>query len=221
MKYHKILTRPCEGSLEFYCKALTGLQELQPIRQHLLQVRDLGEPATEVHEIQLALSAEAYLISAELRMPPPAPVLPSPRRKPESPRAPLPSSPKGVRPPVPSSPAETGDRLAQAKKVAVPAPSSPSETRDRPAQSAKTGTVPVANSPAQITDHMVQPHAAATPRDPNGLLLDFGVLRVRDAGCRTFVLANTGRHAVGFAFSARTQACTCSWDGLLCPADHL
>ena len=185
-------------------------------------MRDLGEPATEVHEIPLALSAEAYLISAELRMPPPAPVLPSPRRKPASPRAPLPSSPKGVRPPVPSSPAETGNRLAQpAKKVAVPAPSSPAEASDCPAQSAKTGTVPVANSPAQTADHLVQPHAAATPRDPHGLLLDFGVLRVRDAGCRTFVLANTGRHAVGFAFSARTQACACSWGGHLCPADHL
>ena len=84
---------------------------------------------------------------------------------------------------------------------------------------------------AEVTGH-VGPHAPGSPRgkapkpqtpaeagcrqarvntlglepcDPAGPLLDFGVLRAREAAARPLVLANTGRHAIGFSFSARTQ----------------
>ena len=143
------------------------------------QVRDVREAAPMVQELPLVISAEAYIISAELRLPPPPPAA-SPRGKPGSPRG-KPGSPRARAAPA-SPPLAAGSRLAaQGLQTAPPAPTGPAELQPAP--------------------------EAAAPGDPHGPLLDFGTLRVRDAACRAVLLVNTGRHAVAFGFAARTQVC--------------
>lgn len=128
-----------------------------------------------VQELPLAISAEAYIISAELRIPPPPPAA-SPRGKPGSPRA-KPGSPR-PRAALASTPPQAGSRAAA--QGSQPAPHALLE-------SASLQPAPEAHS------------------DPRGLLLDYGTLRVRDAACRAMLLANTGGHAIAFSFAARTQ----------------
>ena len=147
-------------------------------------MRDLGAGAAVSQELPLSLSAETYVISAELRMPPPPP-MPSPRGKPRSPRPPM--SPRG-KAPKPQAPAEAARQAQQADASAHGGPHAPASPR---------GKAPKPQTSAEAP--------APEPCDPAGPLLDFGVLRVRDEAARLLVLANTGRHAIGFSFFARTQ----------------
>ena len=155
-----------------------------------VQVRDLAEGAAVSQELPLALSAEAYTISAELRPPPPPPPA-SPRGKPGSPRPA--ASPRSMAA-KPQTPTEAG-RQAQQAAVLVPGapPASP------------RGKAPKAQAPAEAGGRQAGETQGLEPCDPAGPLLDYGVLRARDAAARPLVLANTGRHAIGFSFSARTQ----------------
>ena len=144
-------------------------------------------------ELPLALSAETYVISAELRIPPPPPT-PSPRGKPGSPRPPM--SPRG-KVPKPQTPAEAARQAQQADVQGQEGLHVPASPRDR---APKPKTPEAAVRQAQPAETLVP-----EPRNPAGPLLDFGVLRVREEAGRSLVLANTGRHAISFSFFAGTQ----------------
>ena len=160
-------------------------------------MRDLAEGAAVSQELPLALSAEAYTISAELRPPPPAPP-PSPRGKPGSPRPAM--SPRGKA----AKPQASAEVARQAQQADVPGQGGPH------APASPRGKAPKPQPPTEAGGRQVQ--AGETlgfePCDPADPLLDYGVLRARDAAARPLVLANTGRHAIGFSLSSRTQVRT-------------